>query len=84
MLVNTLNMGLVATLLLCLSAAATFTHKLDRQKPLGIAITGSKNPFDDDLGSFIDEVMQRWKIPGMSVAIVDGDDVYAEVGTISR
>lgn len=83
MLVDSLSIGLVAGLSLCLAAAATFPHGLDRQKPLAIATAGSRNPFDDDLGNFIDDLMERWKIPGMSVAVVDGDDVYAEVGTAS-
>ncbi|KAJ4152924.1 hypothetical protein LMH87_009442 [Akanthomyces muscarius] len=78
MLVDSLSIGLVAGLSLSLAAAATFPHGLDRQKPLAIATTSARNPFDDDLRNFIDDLMERWKIPGMSVAVVDGDDVYAE------
>jgi CubicO group peptidase (beta-lactamase class C family) len=53
------------------------------QAPLGLfsaaSERGSQNPFNDDLGNFVDNVMERWKIPGMSVAVIDGDDVYTEV-----
>ncbi|OAA54626.1 Beta-lactamase/transpeptidase-like protein [Cordyceps fumosorosea ARSEF 2679] len=39
---------------------------------------GSRNPFNDNLASFAGDVMDRWKIAGMSVAVVDGDGVYAQ------
>lgn len=79
MLVDSFIVGLVASLLLCPGGAALFPQASDRQKPLAMATTGSENPFDDDLGKLIDNIMERWKIPGMSVAVVDGDNVYAEV-----
>ncbi len=43
------------------------------------AHAGSQNPFNDELADFVGNVMDRWKIAGMSVAVVDGDDVYSEV-----
>ncbi|KAJ6785600.1 hypothetical protein PWT90_00472 [Aphanocladium album] len=51
-----------------------------QQEPLGVKNThsGSSNPFNDDLGDFVSDVMDRWKIAGMSVAVVDGDDVYSQ------
>lgn len=43
------------------------------------ARAGPQNPFNDELADFVGNVMDRWKIAGMSVAVVDGDDVYSEV-----
>lgn len=47
------------------------------QQPLAHA--ASQNPFNDDLADAVGNVMDRWKIAGMSVAVVDGDNVYSQV-----
>lgn len=83
MLVESFGVGLVASLCLCPGAAAT-SPASDRQKPLATVTIGSENPFNDDLRKLIGNIMERWKIPGMSVAVVDGDNVYTEVSTAPR
>jgi len=76
-----LSSALVASAFFRLGAAAV-------QAPLGSSSSASErdsqNPFNDDLGKFVANVMERWKIPGMSVAVIDGDDVYTEVRQLSR
>ncbi|KAJ3494858.1 hypothetical protein NLG97_g3807 [Lecanicillium saksenae] len=64
---------------------AALLHSVDarhwqQQEPLSVknAHSSSSNPFNDNLGDFVGDVMDRWKIAGMSVAVVDGDDVYSQ------
>ncbi|KAG4221827.1 hypothetical protein PC116_g29697 [Phytophthora cactorum] len=40
---------------------------------------GRKTPLDPDFEAFTQEALNRWKVPGASVAVVDGDDIWAEV-----
>ncbi|KAM4054515.1 beta-lactamase [Hirsutella rhossiliensis] len=37
-----------------------------------------KNPFNSEFAKFAEETLQKLKVPGLSVAVVDGDQVYAE------
>ncbi|KAH7237881.1 beta-lactamase/transpeptidase-like protein [Fusarium solani] len=37
-----------------------------------------KNPLTEDFASFVTETLDKWKVPGLSVAVVDGDQVFAE------
>lgn len=32
-----------------------------------------------ELNQYIDDLMERWHIPGLAVAVVDGDDTWAKV-----
>lgn len=34
---------------------------------------------DDDFGQLVEKVMDVWKIPGLSVGIVHGDEVWSKV-----
>lgn len=49
------------------------------QKPLGDSSAVSKDPFNDEFAEFARETLEHWKVPGVSIAAIDGDDVYAEV-----
>ncbi|ODA81273.1 hypothetical protein RJ55_04237 [Drechmeria coniospora] len=48
------------------------------QKPLAKYGKGSGNPFDDDFARFANETLHRWHVPGLSIAVVDGQDIYAK------
>ncbi|KAI2781006.1 beta-lactamase/transpeptidase-like protein [Daldinia loculata] len=37
-----------------------------------------KSPFDSDFEGFAKAALDRWKVPGVSVAVVDGEDTWAE------
>jgi hypothetical protein len=41
---------------------------------------GRKTPLTEEFGIFVKETLEKWKVPGMSLAVIDGEDVYAEVG----
>ncbi|CAI6098117.1 unnamed protein product [Clonostachys chloroleuca] len=38
----------------------------------------STNPFNDEFAQFAKETLEQWKVPGVSLAVIDGDQVYAE------
>lgn len=57
----------------------------EAQKPLqggggGISKEG-ESPFTDEFGKHVDELLGRWHVPGMAIGVVDGDDIWTEVGT---
>ena len=54
-------------------AAAQFASA--GQKPLSRA--GS--PFDHGFDAYANGTMRHWKVPGLAIAVIDGDDVYAKV-----
>ncbi|KAI1801508.1 beta-lactamase/transpeptidase-like protein [Daldinia bambusicola] len=37
-----------------------------------------KSPLDSDFEAFTKAALDRWKVPGVSVSVVDGDDIWAE------
>ena len=39
------------------------------------------NPIDKDFDSLVEETLRHLHIPGMSIAVVDGQDTYAKVPT---
>lgn len=47
------------------------------QTPLKDAPGG--NPLTREFGDFVRQKLDRWKVPGMSLAVVDGHDVNAQV-----
>ncbi|KAI1100791.1 beta-lactamase/transpeptidase-like protein [Jackrogersella minutella] len=41
------------------------------------SITG-QNPLDDGFAAFMRDALERWRVPGLAVAVVDGEDTWAE------
>jgi hypothetical protein len=39
----------------------------------------SENPLTEEFATFVKETLDEWKVPGVSLAVIDGDDIYAEV-----
>jgi hypothetical protein len=40
-----------------------------------------KGPFDKDFERLANQTLERWKCPGLSIAVVDGDDIWAAVSS---
>ncbi|KAJ6442017.1 penicillin-binding protein [Purpureocillium lavendulum] len=38
----------------------------------------SQSPLTEDFNKFVTGTMEKWNVPGMSLAVVDGDDVYSQ------
>lgn len=49
------------------------------QKPLTSHDAASANPFTEKFNSYVAELMEEWKVPGFSIAVVDGDDIFSKV-----
>ncbi|KND87177.1 D-aminopeptidase [Tolypocladium ophioglossoides CBS 100239] len=47
------------------------------QKPIVDSFT-KKNPFDDAFAKFANMTLDKWKVPGLSIAVIDDEDIYAE------
>lgn len=42
-------------------------------------LKGKANPLDKSFKVFVDKALEEWHVPGVSVAVVDGDETWAEV-----
>ncbi|PHH79680.1 hypothetical protein CDD83_3845 [Cordyceps sp. RAO-2017] len=55
-----------------------------RPTTVGLALAGvaaarePSNPFTDDFGRIVREALDEWHVAGVSIAVVDGDEVFAE------
>ncbi|KAI1411142.1 beta-lactamase/transpeptidase-like protein [Hypoxylon sp. FL1857] len=77
-----------AAAVLALSTAALAFEQLNREQEQGQKIlSGGKgeteaerreSPLDDDFEAFVREALDRWHVPGVAVAVVDGEDTWAE------
>lgn len=71
----------IAAFLLACDAAVGF---LDHQRPLRHEAGGQeapRSPFTAAFKDYAEGIMMDWKVPGVSIAVVDGDEVFAEVCT---
>lgn len=65
--------------------AAAYVHAQSEQKPISEqGSTASGNPLTDEFGDFVREQLEKWKVPGVALAVIDGDDVYTEVSAFIR
>ncbi|KAI1473070.1 beta-lactamase/transpeptidase-like protein [Daldinia caldariorum] len=73
---------------LLIPAATAALALLEQQNEQEVLSAGEKNgeeqrgadrsPLDSDFKAFTQAALDRWKVPGVSVSVVDGDDIWAE------
>jgi len=51
---------------------------LTQQTVLGDSSSAS-NPFDEEFEKLANKSLAMWHVPGLAIAVVDGDDVFAKV-----
>lgn len=39
-----------------------------------------RNPLDETFDALARTLLEEWHVPGMSVAVIDGDQTFAKVG----
>lgn len=39
----------------------------------------STNPFDPAFAKFANDILKQWNVPGISLAVVDGENIYSQV-----
>ena len=49
---------------------ASHQEVIDREK---------QSPFNQHFGLLVNETLHSWNVPGISIAVVDGDEIFAEV-----
>ncbi|KAL6875186.1 beta-lactamase/transpeptidase-like protein [Trichoderma novae-zelandiae] len=67
-------------------SAAAYSHDVDAQQRSEQKLfpnhepgpANEKNPLTAEFGDFVREQLDKWKVPGVAVAVIDGDEVYAE------
>lgn len=69
------NLLLSAWLLAALPCDA---HTRPQQQTL-IKAPADEGPFTPKFAAFVDDVLAEWKVPGISIAVIDGSETYAEV-----
>jgi hypothetical protein len=57
---------------------------VEENSPAAHGDTGGENPFKKEFGTFVKEMLETWKVPGMSLAIIDGEHIYAEVTALNN
>ena len=62
----------------CLAVASAANALGEPQKPLNGGKT-SKNPLTKEFASFVNGTMHKWKVPGLAISVIDGEEIYAEV-----
>lgn len=67
--------GIVFPALLGLATASSWS----RQKPLAGEETEKHSPFTKDYEKLVLETLKEWRVPGLSIAVVDGEHIWAEV-----
>lgn len=64
---------------LALSALCATAARGESQKPISDeAARGS--PFTKQYAEHVNELLEKYHVPGVAVGIVDGDDIWTEVG----
>ncbi|KAH8891740.1 beta-lactamase/transpeptidase-like protein [Thozetella sp. PMI_491] len=48
----------------------------EAQRPLGGSTPG--NPLDANFQKYVTDLLERWHVPGLAIAIIDGDSTWAE------
>ena len=41
--------------------------------------SGPVGPLDAEFAQLVNETLHLWHVPGLAIAVIDGDDVWAEV-----
>ena len=46
--------------------------------------SSTDGPLDDNFGKLVNETLELWHVPGLSIAVVDGDKTWAKVTLVSK
>lgn len=52
------------------------------QEPLSASPRSSRDPFTKSFDSFVQETIDEWKVAGVAIAVVDGDEIFSKVGPL--
>ena len=63
-------------ILLSVCASSSYCLPSQHQVPLQ---EGVQSPFTPDFNQDVDHLLSHWLVPGLSIAIVDGNDTFSKV-----
>ena len=72
-----MKLSLYSTLYLSIAVVKATLPRLP-QRPLKTHVE-TNSFFDADFDAFVKETLEEWHVPGLSIAIVDGESVYSKV-----
>lgn len=49
-------------------------------RSLNMAATGEQSPLDAEFDQLVTNILETWKIPGLSIAVVHGAHTHSKVG----
>lgn len=56
---------------------------MTRREVIPNATTGVNGPLTAQFDELVKRTLEEWKVPGLSIAIVEGDQTWAKVGHLS-
>jgi hypothetical protein len=60
--------------------AAAYSNAQNAQRPISAqGVAASRSPLTSEFADLVLKTLDEWKVPGVAVAVIDGDEVYAEV-----
>lgn len=69
----------VALAALCATAA-----RGESQKPIAGDDEGVRgSPFTKEYAKHVGELLEEWHVPGVAIGVVDGDNIWTEVGFVT-
>lgn len=71
-------------LVLVLAVAAVGSGAGQQRLPGGDAGQQEQSPFDDEFEALVTETLAAWHVPGVAVAVLDGDATWTEVRAEQR
>lgn len=85
---NTVTTHALRTLLLAWGVAGSIGFQGQKQTPMLDPATSAtmapNGPFTGDFSAYVEQVMDEWKVPGLAIAVIDGDDVFTQASTVHR
>ena len=65
--------------IVALAAIQSFTQATATQKIFSRPDQSREHPFTPEIDDVADAVLQQWLVPGMSIAVVSGEETYFKV-----
>ncbi|RYP15144.1 hypothetical protein DL765_005883 [Monosporascus sp. GIB2] len=62
----------IETVMAAVMAGPTLAHASQH------VLKGKENPLDENFGKTVRKALEKWHVPGLSIAVIDGDDTWAE------
>lgn len=69
---------IATTLVACISQVAAFAAQAPLTGHTSLE-SSNRNPFTTELDNYINGLLDEWKVAGLAIGVVDGEDSYTKV-----